>query len=162
MSGYLNDKAATSKTLSADGWLDTGDLGYMFEGSLNLTGRSQDVIIVHGRNIRAQDLEELAEQQPEVRMGDASAFEVIDSAGHQTVVLVIECRISDMAARRNLTARLQRLVYAGFGIRCLVEPVPPHTLPRTSSGKLSRTAARQGFIERADWQQVRTSQAEIG
>ena len=162
MSGYLNNPTATSKALSEGGWLDTGDLGYMFEDSLYLTGRSQDVIIVHGRNIRAQDLEELAEQQPEVRIGDASAFEVVDDAGHQTVVLVIECRISDMAARRKLTARVQRLVYAGFGIRCLVEPVPPHTLPRTSSGKLSRTAARQGFIERADWQQARAFQAEIG
>lgn len=162
MAGYLNNPDATSASLSEDGWLDTGDLGYMYEGSLYLTGRRQDVIIVHGRNIRAQDLEELAEQQPEVRLGDASAFEVIDDSGHQTVVLVIECRISDTATRRTLTARLQRLVYAGFGVHCLVELVPPHTLPRTSSGKLSRTAARQGYIERAHWQQTSEVQAELG
>jgi fatty-acyl-CoA synthase len=151
MAGYLDDATASAEVLSVDGWLDTGDIGFLVNGTLYLTGRRSDVIIVNGRNIRAQDLEELAEQQPEVRFGDASAFAVVDSAGVQTVVLVVECRISEFVARQELILRLQRLVYEGFGIRCLVELVASHTLPRTSSGKLSRTAARQGFAQRSGW-----------
>lgn len=159
MSGYLNDSDATGKVLTEDGWLDTGDLGYMHDGSLYVTGRRHDVIIVNGRNIRAQDLEELAELQPEIRIGDASAFAVVDANGFPTVVMVVECRLADQSARQCLVLRLQRLVYEGFGIRCLVELVPSHTLPRTSSGKLSRTAARQGFLERSGWDQDRVAEA---
>lgn len=162
MAGYLNNPQATSEALMPEGWLDTGDLGYVFEGDLYLTGRRKDIIIVNGRNIRAQDMEALAEEQPEVRMGDASAFEVADSNGHQTVVLVVECRISDTTERQSLIVRLQRLVYESFGIHCLVEVAPLHTLPRTSSGKLSRAAAREGFMERADWDQATTVEAGLG
>lgn len=162
MTGYLNDEETTRRALSADGWLDTGDLGYMLDGDLYLTGRGQDVIIVNGRNIRAQDLEELAEQQPEVRMGDASTFAVRDGNGNPSVVLVVECRLTDAGARQTLVLRLQRLVYEGFGIRCLVELVQPHTLPRTSSGKLSRAAARQGFVQRSGWDQQVAADAELG
>lgn len=159
MNGYLNDSDATQKVLIDDGWLDTGDLGYMHGGSLYVTGRRHDVMIVNGRNIRAQDLEELAELQPEIRVADASAFAVVDANGFPIVVMVVECRLAEQSARQSLVLRLQRLVYEGFGIRCLVELVPSHTLPRTSSGKLSRTAARQGFLERSGWDQDRVAEA---
>jgi fatty-acyl-CoA synthase len=162
MEGYLNDPEATKKVLSEDGWLDTGDLGYNFENNLYLCGRRKDVIIVNGRNIRAQDLEEVAEEQPEVRMGDASAFGLDDTEEQQTVVLVVECRISATPERQALISRLQRLVYEGFGVHCVVELVKSHTLPRTSSGKLSRVAARKGFMERADWNQEVKPQRELG
>jgi len=151
MEGYLNNPEATEAVFSEDGWLDTGDLGYIFENNLYLSGRRKDVIIVNGRNIRAQDLEELAEDQSEVRMGDASAFGLNDSGEQVTVVLVVECRISNTPQRQSLISRLQRLIFEGFGIHCVVELVKQHTLPRTSSGKLSRVAARKGFMERADW-----------
>ncbi|HNP27018.1 MAG TPA: fatty acyl-AMP ligase, partial [Nitrosomonas sp.] len=96
----------------------------------------------------AQDIEELAEQQPEVRSREASAFGVNDTDGTTTIVLVIECRLTSATERHSLIKRLQQLVYMAFGVNCIVELVPPHTLPRTSSGKLSRFAARQGYIQR--------------
>lgn len=150
MTGYYNNPEDTQKTLKPGNWLDTGDLGFVFEGDLYVTGRRTDVIIVNGRNIRAQDIEELAEQQPEVRTREASAFGITDANDITTIVLVIECRLTSVTDRQSLTGRLQRLVYMAFGVNCLVELVPPHTLPRTSSGKLSRFAARQGFIQRTD------------
>jgi fatty-acyl-CoA synthase len=148
MTGYFNNPEDTSKTLRPGNWLDTGDLGFLFEGDLYVTGRRTDVIIVNGRNIRAQDIEELAEQQPEVRTREASAFGITDANDVTTIVLVIECRLTSITDRQSLTTRLQRLVYMAFGVNCLVELVSPHTLPRTSSGKLSRFAARQGFLQR--------------
>ncbi|MCK5435449.1 MAG: fatty acyl-AMP ligase, partial [Nitrosomonadaceae bacterium] len=150
MTGYFNSPEETKNALQPGNWLDTGDLGFLFEGNLYITGRRTDVIIVNGRNIRAQDVEELAEQQPEVRSREASAFSITDANDIMTIVLVIECRLTSVADRQSLTSRLQRLVYMAFGVNCLVELVSPHTLPRTSSGKLSRFAARKGFIQRTD------------
>jgi len=150
MMGYYNNPEETNKALRSDNWLDTGDIGFLFEGDLFITGRRTDVIIVNGRNIRAQDIEELAEQQPEVRSREASAFGVSDEDGTTTIVLVIECRLTSVTERQSLTTRLQQFVYMAFGVNCVVELVPPHTLPRTSSGKLSRFAARQGYIQRTN------------
>ncbi len=148
MLGYFNNPEETNKALKSENWLDTGDIGFLFNGDLYVTGRRTDVIIVNGRNIRAQDIEELAEQQPEVRSREASAFGVTDEEGSTTIVLVIECRLTSVVERQTLITRLQQLVYMAFGVNCIVELVPPHTLPRTSSGKLSRFAAKQGYIQR--------------
>ncbi|SDY30914.1 fatty acyl-AMP ligase [Nitrosomonas sp. Nm58] len=150
MTGYYNNHEETNKALKPGGWLDTGDIGFILEGDLYITGRRTDVIIVNGRNIRAQDIEELAEQQPEVRSREASAFGINGADDTTIVVLVVECRLSSVEERQSLTSRLQQMVYMAFGVNCLVELVPPHTLPRTSSGKLSRFAARQGFLQRAN------------
>lgn len=148
MTGYLNDPETTRRTLKPDGWLDTGDFGFMCEGNLYLTGRRNDIIIINGRNIRAQDIEEIAEQQTEIRARESSAFSIEDGQGQTTVVLVVECQISSMEKLQSLTNRLQSQVYSAFGVHCIVELVPPHTLPRTSSGKLSRSAAREGYKQR--------------
>ena len=160
MHGYLNDQESTDRVMLENGWLDTGDLGYLFEQNLYLTGRRKDIIIVNGRNIRAQDLEEIAEGMDGIRMGESSAFDIETDDGRQIVVLVVECRLTESTARQSLVKHLQRKVYEGFGIYCYVDLVAPHTLPRTSSGKLSRVAARKGFTDRVDLAQAITSQAE--
>lgn len=150
MIGYFADRASTSEVLSADGWLDTGDLGYQVNGSLVITGRKKDLIIINGRNIWPQDLEWLAEQQPEVRPGDVTAFSAPGEHGVETAIMVIQCREMSGAKRKNLVERVQALVQAEFGISCNIELIPPHTLPRTSSGKLSRSRARQDFLRRCE------------
>jgi fatty-acyl-CoA synthase len=150
MAGYFNAPEETAAALSEDGWLNTGDVGYRVGGSLIVTGRKKDLIIINGRNIWPQDLEYLAEHQPEVRIGDALAFSVPNPDGDEICVLVVQCRESDPARRTDLIDRLNRLVHLELGIDVYVELVPLHTLPRTSSGKLSRSKARQNFIEAHD------------
>ncbi|HLS87716.1 MAG TPA: fatty acyl-AMP ligase [Burkholderiales bacterium] len=148
MSGYFGNAKATREVLSADGWLFTGDLGYRVDGSLYITGRAKDLLIINGRNIWPQDIEHLAEQQPELRATDTSAFSIPGADGGEVAVLVVQCRETDAAALGSLAERLRRAIYAEFGIECLIDLVPPHTLPRTSSGKLSRSSARKQFLER--------------
>src|SRR5690606_12830802 len=89
MSGYFGDPDLTKEVLSSDGWLNTGDIGYWMNNSLVIIGRSKDMIIINGRNIWPQDLEFLAEQQPEVRPGDSSAFSVSGPEGHEIAIMVI-------------------------------------------------------------------------
>jgi len=161
MKGYLHDPGSTARVLNEQGQLNTGDYGFLYDGDLYLTGRCNDIIIINGRNIRAQDIEEIAEQQPEVRSREASAFGIVDAEGRSAVVLVVECRITAPENRQSLAGRLQRMVYSAFGVHCLVELVSPHTLPRTSSGKLSRAAARRGYLERSGLSDLRTAHSDI-
>lgn len=149
MSGYFNAPQETAAALDGHGWLDTGDVGYLTEaGTLVITGRAKDIFIINGRNVWPQDLEALAESQPELRPEDSSAFAVPGADGQDMAVLVVQCREADALRRRALVERIAALVQAEHGVRVFVELVPPHTLPRTSSGKLSRSGARRDFLER--------------
>jgi fatty-acyl-CoA synthase len=148
MSGYFGEEALTRDVLSSDGWLNTGDLAYLVDNSVVITGRQKDLIIINGRNIWPQDLEYIAESQAEVRTGDASAFSVSAPDGDDQAVLVIECRESRHAQRMELVSRIQALIRQDLGIDCFIELVPRNTLPRTTSGKLSRSGAKNDFLQR--------------
>jgi len=154
MSGYFGNLKLTQEVLSSDGWFNTGDLGYFVNNGLFITGREKDMIIINGRNIWPQDLEFVAEQQPEVRTGDASAFSVPVPDGQEKTVMMVQCRVSNDEQRTDLRERLQRLIHQELGIECYIDLVPRNTLPRTTSGKLSRSKARKEFLRRVDTGQL--------
>ena len=89
-----------------------------------------------------------------MRPEDSSAFVVPGPHGEDIAVMVVQCRENDQQQRDDLVQRLQSAVRAELGIECFVELVAPHTLPRTSSGKLSRSRARREFLERSDWSET--------
>jgi fatty-acyl-CoA synthase len=149
MKGYFRDPQATAEVIKEGGWLDTGDIGYRIGRRLFLTSRAKDVIIVNGRNIWPQDLEQLAEKLPEIRLGAISAFSVTRPNQEELAVMVVESRNSGP----DLTGELAGLVRENFGINCFIDLAPPRTLPRTSSGKLSRTRAKADFLARTSWSQ---------
>ncbi|MDP3859126.1 MAG: fatty acyl-AMP ligase [Stagnimonas sp.] len=147
MHSYFGQPEATAAVLSADGWLDTGDLGYLREGQIVITGRAKDLIIINGRNIWPQDLEWTAESEIEaLRSGDVAAIAVDDGQGEQVLVLV-EFRNADEATRAALCQQVSDLLRLRHGIETRVLTVPPRSLPRTSSGKLSRAGARKLYLE---------------
>jgi fatty-acyl-CoA synthase len=154
MSGYFAAPAATAKVLSADGWLNTGDIGYLCNGSLMITGREKDMIIINGRNFWPQDLEFYAEQQPEIRPGDASAISVTDNDGLEAAVMVVQYRETDENKCKEFSDRLTRIIREEVGINCIIELVPAHTLPRTSSGKLSRAGTQRDYLNRQKEQEI--------
>ena len=146
MSHYFDNSEETENSLR-DGWLNTGDIGFLAAGRIYITGREKDLIIINGRNIWPQDIEHIAEQQPEIRTGDALAFSAPGFNNESTVVLVIQCRERDKTNRANIIRRVETAIFEEIGIPCFVKLVPPHTLPRTSSGKLSRSAAKRDYME---------------
>ena len=147
MRGYDRRPEDTAAVLSEDGWLDTGDLGYLLAGALVITGRAKDLIIINGRNIWPQDLEWTIEQSlPEIRTGNVAAFSV-DEGGQEVLILAAEASsASDRAASSTLTAAIADTVRAQHGLDGRVVLLPPGTLPYTSSGKLSRSTTRQRYL----------------
>ena len=161
MSGYFGDPETTREVLSPDGWLNTGDVAYRASGAIVVTGREKDLIIIKGRNIWPQDLEYLADLQPEVRSGDAAAFSIPDPDGGERAVMMIECRQSDPVKRARLVERLKSVVFEEIGIECMIYLVPRNVLPRTTSGKLSRSEARRRFLERVGEEELTDSGIDL-
>ena len=140
--GYIHDAEATRASRTADGWLRTGDLGYLSAGRLFLCGRIKDVIIVRGRNVHAHDIEALASKMPEVRTGNVVAFGAPGSDGAEArVVVVAEARQPDDSG--EIARAVRGHVHEALGVVVdEVVVVPPGTLPKTSSGKLRRVETR--------------------
>ncbi len=146
MHSYFRDPEATEACL-VGGWLDTGDMGYLNEeGYLFIVGRAKDMIIINGKNHWPQDIEWAVEQLPGFHQGDIAAFSVETESGEETPAVLVHCRVSDPEERVKLREAIRDKVRAITGMNCVIELVPPRTLPRTSSGKLSRAKAKKQYL----------------
>jgi len=145
MVGYFRDPESTAACLQ-DGWLDTGDMGYLSDGYIYIVGRAKDMIIVNGRNHWPQDIEWAVEQLPGFKQGDIAAFAITTPGGEETPAVLVQCRTSDEAERVKLREEIRERVRTVTGMNCVIELIPPRTLPRTSSGKLSRAKARNLYL----------------
>ena len=148
MSGYFRDDEATRDVLSEDGWLDTGDIGYRVGNHIYITARSKDVIIIKGRNIWPNDMEVVAQRVDGVRLGGVASFSVAGFGDEELAVMVVETKERNGNTRYLLTHAITELMHEHFGINVIIDLVRPGTLPRTSSGKLSRFQSREAFLER--------------
>lgn len=146
MAGYFRDPRASAEILTADGWLETGDMGYTVDGELVVTGRSKDLIILGGRNIWPQDLEWAVEHIPGVRSGDVAAFSAPDEEDGERVVVVVECRLAKKADQERFRREIRAVLSRVAGVDCEVVLAPPRSLTYTTSGKLSRAAARAKYL----------------
>jgi len=145
MEGYFGRPAASAAAL-VDGWLDTGDLGFLRGGELFLTGRAKDLVIVRGKNVAPEEIERLALSAPGARAGCAVAVSRVPPAtgggagdSEELLVFVEHARDAGAEERDALPDRVTRAVLSGLGLAPdRVEVLAPGTLPRTSSGKLRR------------------------
>ncbi|MFK4005043.1 fatty acyl-AMP ligase [Qipengyuania sp. NPDC077563] len=145
MHSYFRNEEATEECL-VDGWLDTGDMGYLADGYLFIVGRAKDMIIINGKNHWPQDIEWAVEQLPGFNHGDIAAFSIETENGEEAPAVLVHCRVSEPDERIKLRDQIADKVRGVTGMSCVVELVPPRTLPRTSSGKLSRAKAKRLYL----------------
>jgi len=144
--GYFREPETTARVFK-DGWLDTGDLGYLVNGEIVITGRSKDLMIINGRNIWPQDVEWAVETLPGLRRGDVAVFSIEDQDREPEVMILVQCRSRDTDAREQLKKDVKAIASRTAAVDGEVLLVPPHSLPMTSSGKLSRVRAKQNYLE---------------
>lgn len=143
--GYYQEPELTQEAFK-DGWLQTGDLGYLVDGELYVCGRLKDLIIVRGRNFYPNDLEWVVSELPGVRRGNVVAFSIDGDSGEELVI----CAEAFQSESRGLPEAIAQAVLAHFALNVYkVVIVPQGTLPRTSSGKAQRRKTRQLFLEGA-------------
>ena len=170
-SGYYRNPEVTKGLFSGE-WVNTGDRAYLSEGLLFLTGREKDIIIRGGRNISPYELEEAIGDLPGIRRGCVAVFGSQDAVGGtERVVVLAETRETTASSLNELKAKINSLALGLIGAP--VDDIvlaPPHTVPKTSSGKIRRVAARE-YYERGPssvkpsavwWQFVKLVAAGIG
>ena len=146
LSGYYKRADLTEKAITKDGWYLSGDMGYLADGELYITGRKKDLIIVGGKNIYPQDIEAIANHIPGVRPGRAVAFGVLDERlGSEKIVVV--CEAADggdpAAAESELRAAIVRETEVTLGD---LRFVPRGWIVKTSSGKHARSDNREKYL----------------
>ena len=169
-SGYFRNPEA-SRDLERNGWIDSGDLAYIAEGEVFITGRAKDIIIRAGRNLHPYELEEAVGDLPGVRKGCVAAFGSTDPvSGTERLVVLAETRETDAEQQTLLRSQIDALVIDRLGTPADdVVLAPPQTVLKTSSGKIRRAANRERY-ERGDigkrptaiwWQILRLGMASM-
>ena len=148
LSGYFNRPELTKNSF-LDGWYRTGDLGYLADGELFVTGRQKELIIVGGKNIHPQDLEEIVNGIEGVHPGRVVAFGVFnDEIGTEDIVLVAESALSQPADKASLARDIRAQIAQSSDVSArYVEIVDREWLIKTSSGKIARGANRDKYLQ---------------
>ncbi|QGM99687.1 AMP-binding protein [Methylocystis parvus] len=141
--GYFRNESKT-RALIRDGWLDSGDRAYLAQGDVFITGRIKDIIIRGGQHLYPQEIEEAIALIPGIRKGCVAVFGAADArSGTERVIVVAETAITEPAARAALEAKAQDVVRDVSGtVADEIMLAPPRTVPKTSSGKIRRSAAK--------------------
>jgi fatty-acyl-CoA synthase len=141
--GYFRNPEATA-ALFHEGWMRTGDLGYLVDGELVVCGRLKDMIIVGGRNVFPEDIERAAADVEGVRAGNVIAFGAPGRRGRESIVVVAETKADDAAPVRDAVANR---VTDAVGLSAEVVLVRAGSLPKTSSGKLQRALCKTRYLD---------------
>jgi fatty-acyl-CoA synthase len=147
MKGYYNNPEATAATIK-NGWLYTGDLGFLLDGDLFVCGRIKDLIIVAGRNYHPSDVELVVSNVTGIRAGRVVAFSVISPEGDDTerVVVCAETK-AKQAQYESVEEQVKSRVLETLGLKVSeVALLGRGCLPRTSSGKLQRNKTRELYL----------------
>ncbi|MFF8092951.1 amino acid adenylation domain-containing protein [Streptomyces sp. NPDC016675] len=160
--GYHDNPAANAEAFTEDGWFDTGDLAYLSDGELYITGRAKDVIIVNGVNHYSHEIEACVEELPWVENSFTAAVAVRTDPSSPTDELALFFHSGPdvtAGALREITGKVAREI--GVSPAYLI-PVAPDAVPKTEIGKIQRTKLRKAF-EAGDFdEEVRRTQLLLG
>ncbi|WP_182300401.1 non-ribosomal peptide synthetase [Cohnella cholangitidis] len=149
--GYYRNEEATKRLISNDGWLQTGDIGFMREGRLVITGRKKDIIFVNGRNYFPHDLEQSAEEVEGVELGKIAICGVAsDELGTDEIVVFLQYRGKDEAFA-SIAWELRRHLSRSTGVTAACV-IPIKQIPKTTSGKPQRYKLAEQYT-RGDFQE---------
>lgn len=161
-SGYYRNEEATRALIREDGWLDSGDRAYSADGEIFITGRAKDVIIKAGRNLYPHEIEEIVGRVEGVRAGCIVAFGVPDERGG-TERLIVAAEVRNPSSAKKIAAEIVREVDQAIGAPPdSVDVLPPHSIPKTSSGKLRRVETRRLFLEGKLGKKAPPTWAQVG
>ncbi|HYC29732.1 MAG TPA: amino acid adenylation domain-containing protein, partial [Chitinophagaceae bacterium] len=144
--GYYNNEAATSKAITPDGWLDTGDLGFMHQHALYITGRAKDIIFVNGQNFYPHDIERVAEAVEGIELNKiaVAGFFNPDTQKEETIAFVFHRGTAETFV--PVVRALRSFINTSVGFE-LDHIIPVTNIPRTTSGKLQRFRLLEQFRE---------------
>ena len=144
--GYFGDPAETARVIDAEGWVDTGDLGVLHEGSLYITGRSKEIIFINGMNYYPYDLENIATRAPGLDLNKVAAAGVAKpgSQGEELVVFVLHR--GGMPEFLPISSAVSRLINEHTGLE-VAQVIPVKRIPKTTSGKVQRHLLEQAHID---------------
>ncbi len=171
--GYYNDPEATSRVVGADGWLDTGDIGFLIEGELTIAGRAKDILFVNGQNFYPHDIERVLEDLADIELNKAAVTGCTGSRSQREEVLVFVVHKGDLSVFTERVKEIRAVIGRRYGFE--VEAViPVKELPKTTSGKLQRYKLaeqyRQGVFDAVltelsalnqDWQEAAVPAANV-
>ena len=143
--GYYHNPEANAKALTGDGWLNTGDLGFMHDGKLTITGRSKDIIFAHGLNYYPHDLEDIVQQIPSLELGKVVAYGVRrDQQQADELVLFILHR-GGLEEFMPLAQQATHLINEQVGLE-VSNVIPVKRIPKTTSGKVQRRLLADDYV----------------
>jgi aryl carrier-like protein len=163
--GYFGDPEETARVIDAEGWVDTGDLGVLHEGSLYITGRAKEIIFINGQNYYPYDLENIAVRAPGLDLNKVAIAGVptAGSQGEELVVFVLHRGSSEEFL--PVARAVGRLVNEHTGLE-VARVIPVKRIPKTTSGKVQRhllvTAYREGEFDAALAELAALREAEGG
>ncbi len=141
--GYYNNPQATQQA-THKGWVDTGDLGFIQDGALYITGRAKDIVFVNGQNYYPHDIERVAEGVPGVELNKIVIGRTYDQEGHEEQIIAFVFYRGDLKKFVSIGNAIKALVNRKMGIE-ISEVLPVRNIPRTTSGKLQRYKLLQAY-----------------
>lgn len=135
--GYYNNPTATKELITLDGWLLTGDLGFLENGRLVVTGRAKDIIFVNGQNYYAHDLERVVEMLNSIELGEVVAGSVFNDKTHKDEVIVFVLFKKSLNRFVQLAQDIQNHIGEYLGLK-VAAVIPVKKIPKTTSGKIQR------------------------
>ncbi|MEO6186311.1 MAG: non-ribosomal peptide synthetase, partial [Steroidobacteraceae bacterium] len=144
--GYFEDPEVNAATFTSDGWLRTGDLGFLHDDELYITGRAKEIIFVNGQNYYPHDLEAIAQAAPDMELGKVVVAGVRPPGAETDQLTVFVLHRGDLAEFPALATEIGRLINERAGLE-VAQVVPVKRIPKTTSGKIQRHLLEQQLLD---------------